>query len=102
MTRRRIHETWFGKILTVAALAMAGSLATGCAIHSQAPIKEVAYDFSDHAYYDRNYAPSPSYATQYQEYEVEVPVQVEATEEAGDGAEVEVEATQMMLFRQPD
>lgn len=40
-------------------LSIAG--ATGCAVHSQAPIKEVAYDFSDADFYDRAYAPSPDY-----------------------------------------
>lgn len=35
--------------------------ATGCAIRTQGPIKEVAYDFSDHDFYDRSYAPSPKY-----------------------------------------
>lgn len=38
------------------------STAAGCAIHTQAPVKEVAYDFSDHDFYDRAYAPSPDYA----------------------------------------
>jgi hypothetical protein len=34
---------------------------SGCAIHSQGPIREVAYDFSDAHFYDRAYAPSPQY-----------------------------------------
>jgi hypothetical protein len=42
-------------------LAMLGAMTTGCAIHNQAPIKEVAYDFSDRDFYDRSYAPSPVY-----------------------------------------
>jgi hypothetical protein len=46
------------KLGLVAALA----LSAGCAIHTQGPVKEVAYDFSDYHYYDRNYAPSPEYA----------------------------------------
>lgn len=33
----------------------------GCGIHQQSPVKEVPYDFSDHYYYDRAYAPSPQY-----------------------------------------
>jgi|RhiMetdeSRZDD1v2_1073273.scaffolds.fasta_scaffold1627063_1 hypothetical protein len=49
-----------GKLGIVAALITA-AIGTGCAIHSQAPIKEVAYDFSDFHYYDRSYAPSPEY-----------------------------------------
>jgi hypothetical protein len=41
---------------------VATSLAIGgCAIHTQGPIKEVAYDFSDRDFYDRAYAPSPKY-----------------------------------------
>ena len=39
------------------------SVLGGCAVHSQAPIKEVAYDFSDSAYYDRPFGTSPSYET---------------------------------------
>lgn len=37
--------------------------ATGCSIRMQAPIQKVAYDFSDHDFYDRAYAPSPAYAS---------------------------------------
>jgi hypothetical protein len=47
------------KIVSAAMMA-AGLL--GCSVHSQAPIRQVAYDFSDHAYYDRDFAPSPNYA----------------------------------------
>jgi hypothetical protein len=45
----------------VACVAGAGLLGTGCAIHTQSPIKEIAYDFSDRDFYDRAYAPSPKY-----------------------------------------
>lgn len=45
-------------------LIVAASLfATGCTIQQRSPIREVAYDFSDYAYYDRPYAPSPEYQT---------------------------------------
>jgi hypothetical protein len=43
------------------AVVMAALLA-GCSIRVQAPIREVAYDFSDRDFYDRAYAPSPVYA----------------------------------------
>lgn len=69
----RITKSWLGKALSVAVLAVMGSMATGCAIHSQAPIKEVAYDFSDADFYDKDYAPSPNYQGAYQEYEVLLP-----------------------------
>src|SRR5688572_5586277 len=32
----------------------------GCSVHSQGPIKEVPYDFSDHAAYDRPFGQSPT------------------------------------------
>lgn len=51
----------FWKTTTFAAMAITASMATGCAIHTQSPIKEIAYDFSDRDFYDRSYAPSPSY-----------------------------------------
>ena len=69
----RITKSWLGKALSVAVLAVMGSMATGCAIHSQAPIKEVAYDFSDADFYDKDYAPSPNYQAEYQEFEVLLP-----------------------------
>jgi len=37
------------------------ALLTGCSLRVQAPIREVAYDFSDRDFYDRAYAPSPVY-----------------------------------------
>jgi len=37
-------------------------LLAGCSLRVQAPIREVAYDFSDRDFYDRAYAPSPAYA----------------------------------------
>ena len=43
------------------ALLMAAAL-SGCSIRIQAPVREVAYDFSDRDFYDRAYAPSPAYA----------------------------------------
>src|SRR3954447_8860940 len=43
------------------AAAVAGALG-GCSLRIQAPIREVAYDFSDRDFYDRSYAPSPHYA----------------------------------------
>jgi hypothetical protein len=50
------------KILGVVGAAMMATGLLGCSVHSQAPIRQVAYDFSDHAYYDRDFAPSPNYA----------------------------------------
>lgn len=47
------------KLLTFALLLAAAT--TGCAVHSQAPIKEVAYDFTDYGYYDRQFGVSPQY-----------------------------------------
>lgn len=46
---------------SAAVVAMAAAM-FGCSIHTQAPIKEVAYDFSDRDFYDRAYAPSPDYS----------------------------------------
>jgi hypothetical protein len=46
---------------TLAGLLAVASVAGGCAIHTQGPIKEVAYDFSDRDFYDRSYAPAPTY-----------------------------------------
>lgn len=43
------------KLLTTLAL-----LSQACTIHTQSPVREVAYDFSDYYFYDRAYAPSPS------------------------------------------
>ncbi|MBW2529807.1 MAG: hypothetical protein JRI23_36865 [Deltaproteobacteria bacterium] len=45
-----------------ALVAAAGLASTGCSIRTQAPIKEIAYDFSDRDFYDRGYAVSPQYA----------------------------------------
>jgi hypothetical protein len=47
------------------ATAMAGIL-MGCSVHSQAPIQQVAYDFSDYDHYDRAHGASPDYAQQQQ------------------------------------
>jgi len=49
---------WAATLLGMLAMT---AVATGCAIQSQSPIKEVAYDFSDRDFYDRSYAPSPDY-----------------------------------------
>ena len=49
-------------------LVALGALATGCAIHVQGQVKEVAYDFSDRDFYDRAYAPSPRYEDGYLQY----------------------------------
>ena len=48
----------------VAALAMLA----GCSVHSQAPIKQVAYDFSEYDYYDHPHAISPNYGAASQGY----------------------------------
>jgi hypothetical protein len=73
MTFRSITKSWIGKALTILTLSVVGSMASGCAIHSQSPIKEVAYDFSDADFYDKDYAPSPNYEGEYQEFEVALP-----------------------------
>lgn len=53
-------RVWLGLAKAWTMLTMA-ALSVGCAIHTQGPVKEVAYDFSDAHYYDRAYAPSPQY-----------------------------------------
>ena len=58
------------KMMTLAGIALAATIGSGCAIHSQSPIKEVAYDFSDYDFYDRAYAASPDYASKYAEGEL--------------------------------
>ena len=50
------------KLGMLAVVVVTALSSVGCAIHQQAPIREVAYDFSDHDFYDRAYAPSPNYA----------------------------------------
>jgi hypothetical protein len=57
MSTRGSLTGWGGVLAAVVSAAVLG----GCAIHSQSPIKEVAYDFSDRDFYDRAYAPSPQY-----------------------------------------
>ena len=65
----KLRMARMGKVaMTAVALAMMTALGAGCAIHSQSPIKEIAYDFSDADFYDRAYAPSPQYAEGYVEY----------------------------------
>jgi hypothetical protein len=56
-----LQETKMKAKLAIAAALITAALGSGCAIHSQAPIREVAYDFSDFEFYDRAYAPSPEY-----------------------------------------
>jgi hypothetical protein len=64
-TEQRVGEAranmFKATMMAISLLAM--TAATGCAIHTQGPVKEVAYDFSDHDFYDRSYAPSPDYGT---------------------------------------
>jgi len=52
----RVFEVAGGMVVVALAAALGG-----CAVHAQAPIKEVAYDFSDYGYYDRPFGASPSY-----------------------------------------
>jgi hypothetical protein len=75
-----------GKALMTMVLVGASALATGCAIHTQGPVKEVAYDFSDAALYDRAYAVSPQYETRDHEYAI-----VEGEAVAPVSAEVEAD-----------
>lgn len=48
-------------VAKLAGAVVMAALLTGCSIRVQAPIREVAYDFSDRDFYDRAYAPSPIY-----------------------------------------
>jgi hypothetical protein len=59
----KLGITRMGKLALSLAVVAGATLASGCAIHSQGPVKEVAYDFSDGVLYDRAYAPSPEYET---------------------------------------
>jgi hypothetical protein len=72
-TSRRLGHALKVSLLALFVGAALFSTAGGCAIHSQAPIKEVAYDFSDADFYDRDYAPSPNYASGYKEYDLVIP-----------------------------
>ena len=49
-------------VAKLAGMMVMAALLAGCSIRIQAPIREVAYDFSDRDFYDRAYAPSPAYA----------------------------------------
>ncbi len=49
--------------------------ATGCTIQQRSPIREVAYDFSDYAYYDRPYAQSPEYQRSHSDGPMNAPTQ---------------------------
>ncbi len=80
MTSRSITRRRLARALTVLLLAAIGGMTSGCAVHAQGPIKEVAYDFSDADFYDRDYAPSPAYGGQYQEIEEVLPVVGDALE----------------------
>lgn len=59
------------KLASAVAMVLLGTFGSGCAIHTQGPIKEVAYDFSDADFYDRDYAPSPEYDDAYVEYDAD-------------------------------
>ena len=48
---------------------------TGCTIQQRSPIREVAYDFSDYAYYDRPYAQSPEYQRSHSDGPMNAPIQ---------------------------
>ncbi|MCC6521744.1 MAG: hypothetical protein IT373_03705 [Polyangiaceae bacterium] len=43
------------------AVIVAALSSVGCAIHVQGPVREVARDYTDRDFYDRSFAPSPSY-----------------------------------------
>ena len=47
---------------TIGSAAVMATAMMGCSVHSQAPIKQVAYDFSDSQHYDRSHAVSPAYS----------------------------------------
>ena len=64
----KLRMVLMGKVATMAVALSMMALGAGCAIHSQSPIKEIAYDFSDADFYDRSYAPSPEYAEGYEEF----------------------------------
>ena len=65
-------------LLFMAGASIAALFSIGCSIHAQAPIREVAYDYSDYAFYDRSYAPSPNYAAAYDGYYVADPAPAKA------------------------
>jgi hypothetical protein len=46
---------------TIGSAAVMAAAMMGCSVHSQAPIKQVAYDFSDSQHYGRSHASSPAY-----------------------------------------
>ena len=58
---RKSWGKWAAGAAAIACVAGTGLVSLGCAIHTQAPIREIAYDFSDRDFYDRAYAPSPKY-----------------------------------------
>jgi hypothetical protein len=60
--KKRMRAAWATLVTGVTLTAAIGLLSTGCSIRTQAPIKEIAYDFSDRDFYDRAYAASPQYA----------------------------------------
>lgn len=45
------------------ALVLMASMVGGCAVWTRTSAHEVAYDYSDHDFYDRTFGTSPSYAT---------------------------------------
>jgi len=46
-------------------LVLMATMLGGCAMWSRMPAHQVSYDYSDHAFYDHSYAPSPVYATNF-------------------------------------
>ena len=60
--KKRTRGAWAALVAGMTLTAAVGLLTTGCSIRTQAPIKEIAYDFSDRDFYDRAYASSPQYA----------------------------------------
>ena len=59
---KKTKGAWAALVAGMTLAAAAGLVSTGCSIRTQAPIKEIAYDFSDRDFYDRAYASSPKYA----------------------------------------
>ena len=48
-----------------ALLVLMATMLGGCAMWTRVPAHQVSYDYSDHAFYDHPYAPSPAYATNF-------------------------------------
>lgn len=45
-----------------AILVLTTTMLGGCAVWTHTPARDVGYDYSDRAFYDRSFAPSPTYA----------------------------------------